>query len=90
MKTPIFLAVWFLFAGALQAQSNNSLSGMVSDPSGLPIARATVILESASGGAERSLLADDTGAFAIPGVAVGSHKLMVSRPELPWQKPSSG
>jgi hypothetical protein len=48
MKTHIFLAVWFLFAGALQAQSTNALSGTVSDPSGLPIAHATVLLQGAT------------------------------------------
>jgi iron complex outermembrane receptor protein len=78
MKTHIFIAVWFLFAGALQAQSTNTLSGTVSDPSGLPIARASVLLQGASQGAQKRVQTGAAGEFVIPAVAAGSYKLMVS------------
>ena len=80
MKTQFFLLLWFLFAGALLAQSTNTLSGTVVDPSGLPIARASVLLESASGGAQKPVQTDATGAFIIPNIAAGSYRLVVSSP----------
>jgi hypothetical protein len=80
MKAQVLLAVGFLFSGALLAQSTSTLSGTVTDPSGLPIARATVLLQSANGGAREPLHTDSAGGFVISLGAAGSYKLVISSP----------
>lgn len=79
MKAQIFLVVWLLFCGALQAQSTNTLSGTVSDPSGLPIIRASVLLQGATHDMQKRAQTGAAGEFIIPAVAAGSRGVELRR-----------
>src|SRR5271169_5203953 len=66
------------FAVGAKAQVNTAtLSGIVTDPQGLPVHGAKVTVVSAVTGAERSTVADDNGRYNLVGLTPGQYKLTV-------------
>jgi hypothetical protein len=65
-------------SAALFAQVNTAtLSGTVADPQGLGVKAAKVTLASKTTGAERSVVADDSGHYAFVGLPPGTYKMTV-------------
>jgi hypothetical protein len=54
------------------------ISGAITDPAGLPVAGATVVLQKPDGSAVRSISSTESGAFAFPAVPKGDYSLSVS------------
>lgn len=79
------LALWLgvflglgIFASSASAQTMFSdLTGVVSDPSGAGVPKATVTLINAETNSRRTATTDDTGAYRINGLLVGSYSLEV-------------
>ena len=66
------------FALGAKAQVNTAtLSGIVTDPQGLPVHGAKVTVVSAVTGAERATVADDNGRYNLVGLPPGQYKLTV-------------
>src|SRR5262249_17171341 len=60
------------------AQVNTAtLSGTVMDPQGLAVRGAKVTLTSKASGAERAVIADDSGRYTFVGITPGIYKLAV-------------
>jgi carboxypeptidase family protein/TonB-dependent receptor-like protein len=75
-----FAVCCFLLASpaSTPAQVNTAtLSGTVMDPQGLAVRGAKVTLTSKASGAERSIVADDTGRYVFVGVVPGVYKMSV-------------
>jgi len=74
----VLLALMFLLPTRGWAAAYGSVSGIVRDDSGHPIAEAQVVLESAS----RTIIrmpTDSTGRFDFPNVPIGQYTLTISR-----------
>jgi hypothetical protein len=69
-------AAFVLFAGPLLAQTAE-LSGLISDPSGLPVPNATVDLKSGETGASRRALSNQGGLYSVPALPPGSYDLTI-------------
>jgi len=69
-------AVFVLFAGPLLAQTAE-LSGLVSDPSGLPVPNASVDLKSRETGASRRAVSNEEGLYSVPALPPGSYDLAI-------------
>jgi hypothetical protein len=66
------------FAAGGKAQVNTAtLSGIVTDPQGLPVHGAKVTVVSGVTGAERDTVADDNGRYNLVGLTPGQYKLIV-------------
>jgi hypothetical protein len=63
-----------------QTANTGAIAGSVSDPRGAPIAGATVVIDRAATGEERSLTSDAGGNFSVPFLAPGSYSLTVRKP----------
>jgi hypothetical protein len=72
------VAVLLVSALAVQAQSAGSVSGTVSDPSGAVVPGATVNLNNASSGLDRSTITDDQGRFVFTNVPFNPYKVIVT------------
>ena len=70
-------AVLLLLAGAANAQNTATLSGTVSDPQGLAVRGAKIILTGSGISAERDTVADDAGHYTLVGLVPGEYKLRV-------------
>jgi len=64
----------------LHGQSSSSLHGVVSDPQGAVIPAAVVSLASASTGASRQLVTDNTGVYQFLQMMPGEYTLTVTKP----------
>ena len=74
----ILLGLILCSSPALLAQVNTAtLSGTVTDPQGLGVKAAKVMLSSKTTGAERSIVADESGHYAFVGLPPGTYKLSV-------------
>ena len=74
----ILLVLMLSGSSALLAQVNTAtLSGVVSDPQGLGVKSAKVTVENKTTGAERSIVADESGHYAFVGLPPGSYKMTV-------------
>ena len=62
------------------AQSTTSLRGVIMDPTGAVIDKATVTLLSADNGSSRQSITDANGAYSFVQVAPGTYKLTVEKP----------
>jgi len=69
-------AVAVLFAGPLLAQTAE-LSGLISDPSGLPVPNAGVDLESRETGASRRAISNEEGLYSVPALPPGTYDLTI-------------
>jgi Carboxypeptidase regulatory-like domain len=66
------------FAASAAAQVNTaSLSGVVTDPQGLPVKGAKVTMTNSVTAAERSAVADDNGRYNLVGLPPGKYRLTV-------------
>src|SRR5579871_2512372 len=63
--------------GAAYGQNTSTLSGTVTDPQGLAVRGAKVILTSASTATVRETVADEAGHFTLVGLVPGEYKLRV-------------
>jgi len=76
---PLLISILALLSGALQAQlSTASLNGVVRDPQGLVITKASVVLENPDTGATRTTTTNDSGAYVFPDINPGRYTLKVS------------
>jgi Carboxypeptidase regulatory-like domain len=64
----------------VHAQSSSSLHGVISDPQGAVIPAAVVALSSATTGASRQEVSDNTGAYQFLQVMPGEYTLTVTKP----------
>ena len=69
-----------LFASYLSAQVvGGTITGVVLDPGGAPVAGASVIIRNLETGNERDLRTDTSGSYAAPSVPVGRYSVSVSK-----------
>jgi Carboxypeptidase regulatory-like domain len=74
----IVCVMLFGFADGATAQVNTaSLSGVVTDPQGLPVKGAKVTVTNSVTAAERSAVADDNGRYNLVGLPPGKYRLTV-------------
>ncbi len=74
----ILLVLMLSGSAALLAQVNTAtLSGVVTDPQGLGLKSAKVTVENKTTGAERSIVADESGHYAFVGLPPGTYKMTV-------------
>src|ERR1700693_3291058 len=77
----LFIGVLTLSSTAVQAQlSAASLNGVVRDPQGAVIDKATVLLRNADTGFERTTSTNDSGAYVVLDINPGRYTLKVSAP----------
>jgi hypothetical protein len=67
-------------AGSVQAQSSSSLHGVISDPQGAVIPGALVALSSATTGASRQAVTDNTGVYQFLQMMPGEYTLTATKP----------
>src|SRR5437773_8985396 len=67
-------------AGVLRAQSDASISGSVSDPSGGAVPGAAVSIRNVETGAGRTLSTDEAGRFNAPLLPIGTYEIKVEKP----------
>jgi len=78
----IFATVSFLalIASTGRAQfTNANLRGTISDPSGAPVAGASVAVTSADTGLQRTTTSDGTGTYSFTGLPVGQYQIAVEK-----------
>jgi carboxypeptidase family protein len=68
---------WFLISSLACAQTTGELRGTVSDPSGLPVPTAKVLLTSRETGERRSVNTDAAGRYAFSLLKIGEHSIAV-------------
>jgi Carboxypeptidase regulatory-like domain len=69
-----------LLSPSVRAQSEASISGIVSDSSGGAVAGATVAIQNTETGSERRISTDETGRYHAASLAVGTYTLKVEKP----------
>ncbi len=69
-----------LFVGTALAGVGGSISGIIKDPSGAAIAKASVTLVNTSTGVRESSAADGRGTYTFPVLPVGNYVLEVNHP----------
>ena len=74
----VFLLVLAALSASVSAQSLSSLSGAVTDPSGLAIPGATVTVENTDTGFKRSAAADTLGVYSFPQLTPGTYKVVAA------------
>ncbi len=87
----IFWVALFGGIGTVLAQVNTgTVSGTVTDPQGLAVRGARIILTTAAAGTEREASVDDTGRFTLVGLFPGEYKLRVESGSnfAPYENPS--
>ncbi len=71
------IAVLMASGIAARAQSTATLAGVVTDPTGAVVPRATVTIRSIETGAERTTMSDDAGNYTAPSLQPGDYRLTV-------------
>ena len=74
----MLLAAWCCSPSA-RAQVSASLKGIVTDPSGAPVAGAAVTSKNTETGASRRAITDDAGRYQMVFLAVGEYEVAVSK-----------
>jgi len=78
-KASLLLVLAAASAATGRAQVSASIVGVVTDPSGTPVASAEVTTKDLETGATRVTVADDAGRYAVPALAVGSYEVSVAK-----------
>ena len=79
MKAILLIAAACLAAATAAAQTNfGQINGTVTDPSGVEIAGAKVVLQSLETSNERQAVTNANGTYVIPSVAPGRYSLTVT------------
>src|SRR2546428_531405 len=74
-------ALSLVLAGQVQGQNTQStILGTVTDPSGTAIAGATVTIKNEATNIERSIVADGNGDYRIAGLEAGNYQVSVTTP----------
>jgi hypothetical protein len=71
--------VSFVCAEPARAQASASLTGLVTDASGAPVAGATLTSKNVENGAERTTVSDSNGRYALLALAVGEYQLSAQK-----------
>src|SRR6187397_1595127 len=79
LATVVMLLAGAAVSPALYAQSDGSISGVVTDSTGGVVAGATVGIKNAETGAARTLATDESGRFNANSLAVGSYGITVEK-----------
>ena len=80
MRTFFFLFCnAFLAASLLLGQETSSISGLVTDPTGAAVPKATVKLVSVDQGWNRATTSDDSGLYSFPTLKVGRYEIHVDK-----------
>jgi hypothetical protein len=68
----LFFALLLIFASPVTgwAQATATISGTVKEPSGTPLAGATVTVKNIETGAQRVVTTDSAGRYVVPSLAV--------------------
>jgi TonB family protein len=69
-----------LAALRLPAQSAGKFSGIISDPSGMPVANATVILDNHKANGIQMTTSDAEGKYSFAGLPAGEYEVRVTKP----------
>jgi len=77
-KLLIALLVLVISAAPALAQSNSSLQGTVTDPSGAVIPGATIEITNVATGATLTTKSNDMGNYAFPQVLPGTYRLVAT------------
>ncbi len=75
-----FLAILFLFAAVVSAQSTGGIQGTVTDPTGAVIAGAGVTVTNQATGEVHNLKTDSAGIYTEPSLVPGLYKVQVDAP----------
>jgi len=77
----LFLALaTLLSAGSLAAQTaTGTVTGTVTDPKGLPMTDATVLVHNTDTGADQSVTTNDAGRYVVPQLQPGHYELSASK-----------
>ena len=79
-RTALTAAGALLYACSLAAQVvGGTITGVVLDPGGAPVAGASVVIHNLETGNERNLRTDSSGSYAAPSVPVGRYSVSVSK-----------
>ena len=74
------MALGLFFLAPAPARAQDGISGTVSDTTGLALPGVTVEVRGAAGGAPRTATTDNTGSFAIGGLAAGAYDVTFTLP----------
>jgi hypothetical protein len=69
-----------LLAAVLFAQQRGTFSGSVTDPSGAPVARATVSVTETRTGVRTSAVSEASGAYTLPFLSIGEYEINAEAP----------
>ena len=75
MRTCLALGAALLFTGLIWAQAEGSISGIINDATGAPIAGVSVTVKNAETGATRKLVTDGGGRYNTPSLTIGGYEL---------------
>jgi hypothetical protein len=87
-KTLMVLFLGLISAGSLLAQSNGSLRGVATDPSGARVTKATVVAVGADGKTQTTTTTAD-GSYSFPQLAAGDYTLNVTATGLALATPQA-
>jgi hypothetical protein len=78
LRTPLAVLA-LLAANSLGAQVvGGTIDGIITDPSGAPVSRASVVIHNLETGSERRLLTDASGNYSAPSITVGRYSVTVT------------
>ena len=75
----VLLVIWRP-AQAQISQVNGTISGVITDPTGSPIARASVVATGADTGFERQSQSNERGEYQVPLLPLGTYQITVDAP----------
>ena len=75
MKTIAVILLSFISALSLLAQSDSSVSGLVTDPSGALLPHSAITITNTDTGANRATTSDSSGRYSFPQLQPGNYKL---------------
>lgn len=80
LLTLVVGAVFSLGAVAVWAAITGSISGLVTDPAGAPVANTAVTATNQLTGVESKVVTDSRGFYSFPALAVGTYTVQLSSP----------